>query len=625
MAAILQRAPEPLSDDLPPRLRWAILRCLAKDREERWQTAIDLRAELQRPDEQPARARRLTRPGLVVAVALVVAALGLTILRWPGPAPAEATRRGVVRTHLPPPAGYSFVGSAPRFSPDGSHLDFSALPADALGPTSSRIWVQSLRDDVVTEVPNSTGSVRAAAFSPDGTRMALCVNYEDIHVVGLQGNGRTVVATGGCNGVAWRSDGRILFIQRGSILSVNENGGSGERLLEGQPDATALDIIVIQGETAFVVKISSKDAAKTGYYYFDPTSRDLRFLLKASYARYAAPGWLIFRQDPPSQATSETLHVQRFDAKAGRLTGEVRTTVTAAGFFDVFGEELLAITPWVRDTDLTWHDRAGRVTGMVEPPAPGQRARHPRVSPDGHLLAYATDRGLWVRNLATGATTHVTTGSDFYPIWSNDSRELIFTRDYASLWRSPIDTSGQERKLLDGVELAPRDWSPDGRSITFERGDGLLARLDLTTGRDTPFLQSPTYDTSDAHFSPNGRWVAYSSSEAGGNDVYVAEYPDAGKKWKVSPSGGTQPTWRGDGRELFYLNAKQTLVAVTVDPTGDEPRFGEQRELFAVKVTNALEAAYHVTPDGRRFVTTQVRPDSHPPMQIITNWTALFR
>jgi WD40 repeat protein len=317
--------------------------------------------------------------------------------------------------------------------------------------------------------------------------------------------------------------------------------------------------------------------------------------------------------------------MQRFDARAGLLNGEARTIVTAAGFFDVFGEELLAIPPWMISTDLSWHDRAGRVTGVVEPPSPGQRPHHPRVSPDGRLLAYETGRGLWVRNLATGATTHVTTGDDAYPIWSNDSRELVFTRDYASLWRASADASGRERKLLDGAQLFPRDWSPDGRSIIFGRGDGLLARLDLTTGRDTPFLQSPTYDTWDAQFSPNGHWIAYSSTEAGGNDVYVAEYPDTSKKWKVSPSGGTEPTWRGDGRELFYLNAKQTLVAVTVDPTGDELRFGPQRELFAVKISNPLELTYHVTPDGQRFVITLVRPDSHPPMQIISNWTGLFR
>ena len=346
--------------------------------------------------------------------------------------------------------------------------------------------------------------------------------------------------------------------------------------------------------------------------------------MKATFARYAEPGWLVFRQDEASQ-TSQALHLQRFDVRTGQLNGEVRTIVTAAGLLEVLGEELLAIPPWGTSTDLSWHDRSGRPTSIVEPPAPNQREAHPRVSPDGRLLAYETDRGLWVRNLATGATTHVTTGDDLYPIWSNDSRELVFTRDYAALWRTPVDASGRERKLLDGAQVFPRDWSPDGESIIFGRGDGLLARLDLTTGRDTPFLQSPTYDTWDAQFSPNGRWVAYTSTEAGGNDVYVAEYPDAAKKWKVSPGGGTEPTWRGDGRELFYLNAKQTLVAVTVDPTGNELRFGEQRELFAVKISNTLELTYHVTPDGQQFVITQVRPDSHPPMQIISNWTALFR
>jgi hypothetical protein len=300
MAAILQTAPEPLGNDVPPILRWAILRCLAKHRDERWQTAIDLRAELQRPGEQPELASPSTRPALVVAVLLVVAALGLTIVRWPRAATADAARHGVVRTYVLPPDGYSFVGAHPTFSPDGTHLAFLARPADELGVTSFTVWVQSVRDGVATEVSNSTGSL-SPVFSPDGARVAFCVNYEDIHVVELQGNGRTVIAAGGCDAVAWRSDGRILFIRRGSVLSVGESGADAERLLERQPDAAADGLTMIPGQTPFLVRIYSKDASRTGYYYFDPASRSLRFLLKATYARYAAPGWLVFSQDPASR------------------------------------------------------------------------------------------------------------------------------------------------------------------------------------------------------------------------------------------------------------------------------------------------------------------------------------
>ncbi len=314
---------------------------------------------------------------------------------------------------------------------------------------------------------------------------------------------------------------------------------------------------------------------------------------------------------------------------------------------------------------LVWVNRGGERVGEV-PALPGYQL--PSLSPDGSKIAVRAppQNGLgdiWTLDVERGTPTRLTfdDGEDTAPVWSRDGAQLAFTSGRRStlksvpsaLYRRPSNGTGNDELLFGGDPsldiLVPFDWSRDGRLLLFgrtkqpaiERTD--LWVLELDGERSARPIMESQARKGYAHFSPNGRWLAYATDESKRSEVVVQPFPDIGRgKWQVSINGGIEPTWRSDGRELYYLAPNGDLMAVDVDTTGDAFMSGVPHALFATGVSQPdpngrPENYYDVAPDGQRFLlnvqaaavargvaqpTATQTATAELPLHVIVNWTA---
>ena len=361
----------------------------------------------------------------------------------------------------------------------------------------------------------------------------------------------------------------------------------------------------------------------------------------ALYAPPAAPGGtahLLFRRE-------NTLTAQPFDARGLRTTGEMfpvaeqvpNSVNIGFGAFAVSDNGMLAFRTGgvASDRELVWMDRAGKRTGTAGKPG---NFHGFTVSPDEKAVAVQignnTESHIWLLSLERGVLTRFTfrAGSHLNPRWSADGSRLIFEMQSlgsysADIYQKPVGGNVQEELLLHGgINTRPEDWSSDGKWIVYGQ-TGQKTGNDLwlfPLGGDRKpvrYLQSP-FDENDARFSPNGRWMAYQSSESGRPQIYVQAVPPSGIKYQISAAAGTSPQWRRDGEELFYVGADQKLTAVPVK-LGATVEAGTPQPLFPIP---QLGAGFGYAPmrDGQRFLVNVPAGGeaAAQPMTVVTTWTA---
>ncbi len=220
---------------------------------------------------------------------------------------------------------------------------------------------------------------------------------------------------------------------------------------------------------------------------------------------------------------------------------------------------------------------------------------------------------------------------DANPIWSPDGSRIVWgsnRKGRYDLYQKLSSGAGNDEVVLETEEnKTATSWSADGRFIAFTstnikgntQNDIWILPL-FGDRRPFPFLQTPANEI-DAQFSP-GRWVAYVSDESGTNQVYVAPFPAAGGKWQVSRSGGTEPRWRGDGKEIFFLSPDHQLMAVTVNPKDSSLEVANAETLFEVHPANPPGYHYDVTSNGKRFLEDTTKEGNSTPLALVVNWTA---
>ena len=351
-------------------------------------------------------------------------------------------------------------------------------------------------------------------------------------------------------------------------------------------------------------------------------------------------GHLLFLRDT-------TLMAQRFDTHRLVLTGDafpIAESILTQGFVNPYGlfsaSENGVLTYQVGSgaggLKLVWFDRTGKQIGVLgdsiansdlELSPDGKRLSINKPAPAGNTL------DIWLYDLARGLPTRLTFGEDAgASIWSPDGSRVVFAssqKGHFDLYQKASNGAGAEELLLaDNLEKTPLSWSLDGQFILYRTAaastDFNLFVLPLSGDRRPfPFLNPTAKDIAlFGQFSPDGRWVVYSSSESGRSEIYVAPFPGPGGKWQISSDGGSAPRWRRDGTEIFYLAPDFKLMAAVVNGKGASFEVGAVKPLFQTR-TFGFHYSYAVSADGQRFlINTSPEQEASAPITVVLNWTA---
>ena len=352
--------------------------------------------------------------------------------------------------------------------------------------------------------------------------------------------------------------------------------------------------------------------------------------------RYMSPGYLVYsRADALLAQRMDLAHVSLVGSAPAVLDERVLTEgEEGANYAASDGGMLVYVAVGERRLDrrIVWVDR----TGVVEPlPMPVRHYSELALSPDGQRIAVQTEdgtHGVWIYDIARASLTAlaITKGSSQAPVWSTDAKHIAYraTRNGSRtlFWKSTDGTSEEERLTATATGTqTPSSWSPDGTTVAFSDSDeknGLdIWLLNPALGRTpTRFLGTVNQEW-NTRFSPNGRWIAYQSTESGRTEVYVRPFPGPGPRQSISIEGGTEPVWSANGRELFYLHG-DAMMAVGIAET---PAFvaAAPRRLFQGQFRRSAtsSSAYAVAKDGRFLRIQTVEPEGPTThVHVVLNW-----
>jgi Tol biopolymer transport system component/predicted Ser/Thr protein kinase len=663
IVAVMSTDPPPVSTIQPmasPALDRIVRRCLAKSPDDRWQSAVDLKSELEWIAEggsragipAPVAARRHHRERLAWILAGLTGALLLASLTsaYMRKKPAEAAE---VRFQVPAPEKLNFDWwDLPAVSPDGQRVAFTAQAGTL---DDGRLFVRPLNAAIATEIPLPGYNVNWPFWSPDGRQIAF-FSHGNLQKVDSSGGPPVTVCTfsgeGASVGGTWNRDGVIIVSRSGMLYRVDSVKGDPKPLrplAEGET-AQRWAQFLPDGNHYLYLSISNHPDHQ-GIYAASLDSSERKFILATNAnASYVEPGQLLFMR-------GEVLMVQPFDLRNLKLQGEPRRVadhierIETAGPIPgaIFSASTNGVLAWRRgssspETVLQWLDRTGKKLGVV-----GEAAAYlnPALSPDERRLAVGIrdpktrTRDIWMIDLLRGTKTRLTfdPADHLDPIWSPDGTRIAFSANrmgQRDLYQMPADGSGPAELLLGGkgAQTDVEDWSPDGKYLLYDtRTSPQVPQIHLYVlplagdRKPMPFVNNE-FITQQGQFSPNGRWLVYRSMESGKSEVYVQGFTlDSAQsrgKWQISTAGGELPRWRRDGKELFYHNGS-TFFAVDVKTEGASFEVGIPRPLFdAATVSNTGVTGgtpFVVTRDGQRFlVLAPAEKEVSEPLQVVVNW-----
>ena len=669
LAAIIKDEPDwsALPSSLPATVRVFMQRCLEKDPKRRVRDIHDVRLALEgafdlaEPPQKTGADWRRVLP--LLAASMLVGAVAVWMLR--SPAPAD---RGVTRTLLDVAPAERLTGNsssaslrpsrqAVAISPDGRTIVFSGVRG-----TTSQLFKRALDAELAVPIPGTEG-VRGPFFSPNGQWVGFWAGNK-LKKVPLDGGPPVeicdvVADQGGLFGASWGSDDTIVFSAQGlGIAKVHAGGGTPSTVTEGDIEKSEGRHILphlLPGGRVMLYTLAANltDWEQTNIVAESLDTRHRTVLIRgAADARYIPTGHLLYMK-------SGTLMAVGFDPERLELKGSPVAVLdgvmqavnppwnadeTGIGQFSVAENgTLVYVSGGIHPTsqrELVWVDRKGVASRLAVTPGPYFA---PRVSPDGKRVAFHAQRErsreyvVWSYDVDRQTASRFTLdGDNCCPVWSPKSDSVVIrsvaSSSFASV-RVPADGTGAPDHLMSRpFSLVPTSLSPLNVLAFTEIHDSIHQIWTLALdggGMPKPFLQS-SYALMHPVFSPDGQWMAYTSTESGAQDVYVQPFPGPGKKIRISDNGGSAPAWSQDQRELFYnriVNSMMQVITVDVDTrTGFES--SKPRVLFeGPYLTNSPMRGYDVTPDGQRFV--MLRRFSDPgrveapitQMHIVLNWT----
>jgi eukaryotic-like serine/threonine-protein kinase len=650
MAAVLAADPpaisviQPLS---PATLENTVRGCLAKDPEDRIQTAHDVKLQLRWIKDRASSsgistarsfpARTFSRwAGWAVAALLLVVTLGF--LGWS------------LRNRITPPTMYfnsavPFPAQYVALSPEGQTLAFVAYSKQA---NKNVIYVQPIGGRSANWLQGTEGATYPF-WSPDGRSLGFFAQGKLKRIDVSSGRSPQLVADAPFGrGGSWSRDGIILFTPDAwsGLFRVPASGGTPVQVTKTDRSQYQVShrwpVFLPDGRHFLYLACNFSGRLDHNTIFVGSLDSDERHTVvnASTNVVYVDSGYLIYWRD-------NTLVAQKFDLHSYDLTGEPRPISDAVQYFpqtnfavfSVAGTTLVAQTAAggaANLSQLLWFDRHGKQVGTVGSP---DQVSNPKVSPDGRRVAVdQTDTdgrhvNIWIHDLNSSAAARLGFGPwlEQISVWSPDGKQVIYTSNeklYFSLYRKNADGSGSAGAVFDfdSPQQCPWDWSRDGRFLLV-RKERELWYLTLPDRQPHPLLQTQ-WLIRNAQFSPDGQYVAYASSETGNWEVYVSPFPSFGSRWQVSRGdGGEEPRWRRDGKELFYLAPDGRLMAAEVKiGAAFEP--GLPYTLFQTHPRQPISAmdffSYDVSADGQKFlVNSKVESSSNTaPLSVILNWSA---
>lgn len=637
MAAILEREPPALSalQPLAPSALDEIVRgCLAKDPDERWQSAHDIKLQLdglrrRAGSEQVAAAtpggRRLAAL-LTGAIVILAGLLSGVLILWP--ASRDAAAGPPVRASLLPPPAHSFTPNDFQISPDGRRVAFVAAGADGV----STLWVRSLLSPQPTEIAGSEGAAYPF-WSPDSRWIAFFARGKLFKVEpGGGGVQEICAAMFTVGGGAWGADDVIVFASAviGPLVRVAAGGGTPVPVTQmpaDQPGEAHRFPQFLPDGKRFLYVSSWTNQQRGGLYLAHADGGAPELVSSEIRGRVVLAGSHLLYFD------SGNLYAQTFDEATGRLSAErgilLRNEVVSDWRFGdlplsasrtgtlVFQSRL------EYDSRLVWYDRSGRELGPVGPSG----FSSPALSPDGRRVAVSYDAN---GSGAPGTTIFDLDRNLHYPlpssgihtwhVWSPDGRWIYYAamRDANAIYRRPADGSGNEELILESKgHLIVNGFSPRSPKLLFmdfAEGVPTLKERDLESSTTAPVALG-----AEGVYSPDGEWIAHVGFPAG---IIVRPAREAGQL--VATTAGYQVRWR-DMQELFYIAPDKKLMSVPLTVRDGTLEAGKPRELFQTRIVQPrfVLFQYDVTADGQRFLINSLPPEeAAAPLTLLVNWTA---
>ncbi len=664
LANVVHREPD--WNRVPQRTRRLLRSCLERDPRKRLQDIGDARLLL---DEEagpvaaylPAPAPTVHSVSLVMgskiawgaAAVFLVLMAALAWFHFREKAPEAET----VRFQVPLPENTFFKYLS--LSPDGRYLAFAGTSADAV----DHLWVRAL-DTLEARILPGTEGAASPFWSPDGRYIGFSVGGKLKKIDVLNGaTPLTLCEVPGLSGQGtWNKDNVIVFGSRNSgssLWRVSGNGGAPLALATADPKRQEGNVAFPQfmpDGKHFIYARTSTNAAMTGIYSGSldtkpgdaPSKRILATTNEAVFVPSAKQ--ILFGRD-------NTLMAQPFDAARMEVSSEAVPITDPVGLFGAFrwftaspGGVLAYRLGGDSQRQLTWFDNKGAMLGHVGDPSV---YREITISPDGKRAATYIQNDqfdIWLFDLARGGRTRFTFSPNFerYPVWSGDGSQIAYcagasgNKDVGIYKRASNGATEPELLLKTGEVICPEDWSHDSKYLLY--GVVGTTKIDLwvlpITGKPgeakgAPFVSSQ-FQNADARFSPDGRWVAYTSNESGRNEVYVRPFTPGGSsmagdgKWMISNAGGAQPKWSRDGKKLFYWQETGKLMAVDVDTAGSALKAGVPAPMFDLPIggpgLGSLISFWDMTPDGSQILAnTALASAANAPITVVLNWQAALK
>jgi Tol biopolymer transport system component len=671
LARILERDPDfnALPATTPPALRRLLRRSLEKDRKRRLPDIGVASLEIDEALTTPAGPvlAPVALPGRVdwraalggAVLAAAVAATAATFYTRRSTSEAIVTRFEISTTGTCCPANFAL-------SPDGRRLAFVTGAAGR-----QQLAVRSL-DQVGVQVLAGTEGAVDLFWAPDSRTICFAATSK-LKRVDLSGGAPQVIADApGFRGGTWNNEGVIVFAPtlNGGLMRVSSAGGSPvevTHLAPGQPSHVWPQFLPDGRHVLFHVPgvfVTGSTPSTAGIYVAsldggEPT----RVVAAEQNAMYAPPGYLL-------RVSQGVLVAQRFDAARALLSGDPLPVAQGVGQIDGSGGSAFSVSATGilayrsgasigSRRQLVWFDRAGKVLGTVG--QPDQNApTSPALAPDDLRVANSRNvqgnSDIWLTDIGREMAIRFTSDAavESSPVWSPDGGRVVFRslrNGVSDLFVKPANSATNEQPLLVTPQgKTPLDWSRDGRFLLYANLDSntqsdlwVLPLAASTAAADArkpfPVVQT-NFDETQGQFSPDGRWLAYTSNESGPDGIYVSSFPESGGKRLVSSAGGSQPRWRPDGKELFYVAADARLMAVPIraTPTDRAVDPGTPLPLFPTRLAAGSSislsgrgwqsrASYAVARDGRFLlnVNADIAASDVSPITVVLNWDAALK